>query len=420
MNLLIKSAEILDAHSPHHKEKLDIHIVDGVIRQIGKDLVDDASEVISGNGLKVSTGWVDMRAHFNDPGAEHKEDLDSGAEAAMAAGFTKILLMPNVNPVVDQKGGVQYISRNSKSKTIDLLPCAAVTLGAEGKDLTEMIDLQKAGAVAFSDGIETIWHTDIMLKALQYVQKFNGTLINRAEDKMLTAFAHMNEGAISTVMGLKGMPVLSETIMIERDLKLLEYAGGKLHISMVSAKESVDLIAKAKASGLQVTCDVGVNYLLYTEDDVEGYDTNLKVNPPYRTKADQQALIKGLTDGVIDAVVSDHQPHDEESKKLEFDLAEFGTNNLQGFWPILNSVFGTELDQIIPAITSNPRQIVGLEHLKIEVGAKAELTIFDGETKWTLDASTNRSKSCYSPLWNQELTGKVWAIVNQQQFELFT
>jgi len=419
MNLLIKSAEILDDQSSHHKGQFDIHIVNGVIEKIGKDLKDPAADVIIGDGLKVSAGWVDMRAHFNDPGAEHKEDLDSGANAAMAAGFTKVLLMPNVNPVVDQKSAVQYIARHSKSKIIDLLPCAAVTKGAEGKDLTEMIDLQQAGAIAFSDGIETIWHTDIMLKALQYVQKFNGILINRAEDKMLTAFAHMNEGHVSTVMGLKGMPVLSETIMIERDLKLLEYAGGRLHISMVSSKEGVDLIAKAKAKGLQVTCDVGVNYLLFTEDSLEGYDTNLKVNPPYRTATDRQALISGLLDGTIDGIVSDHQPQDEESKKLEFDLAEFGTNNLQGFWPILNKVFAGQIEKIIPSITSAPRRILGLDLMRIEEGAQADLTVFDTDTSWTLDAESNRSKSTYTPMWKKELKGKVLGIVNHHQCELF-
>ena len=419
MNLLIKSAEILDVRSPHHKSQLDIHIVKGKIAKIGKDLKVEADQVVEGKDLKVSQGWLDMRAHFNDPGTEHKEDLQSGAEAAMSAGFTKVLLMPNSDPVVDQKGAVNYILKWSKSQAVDLLPCAAVTKKAEGNDLTEILDLNNAGAVAFSDGSLPIWHTDIMLKALQYLQKFDGTLINRAEDKMLTAFAHMHEGSVSTGMGLKGMPVLSETIMIARDLKLLAYAGGKLHISMVSAGESVELIREAKQKGLQVTCDVGVNYLKYKDEDVEGYDTNLKVNPPYRTEEDRKALIDAVLDGTIDVIVSDHQPQDEESKKLEFDLAEFGTNNLQGFWPIINEVFAGQLEKVVPSFTENARKVLGLESHIIKEGNLADVTIFDTQEKWSFDASTNKSKSIYSPFWANELQGKVLGIVNKDAYELF-
>lgn len=419
MNLLIKSAEVLDPQSPHHQTKKDIHIVNGVINKIGKGLKVTADKIIEGKGIMVSPGWLDLRSHFNDPGNEHKEDLETGANAAMAAGFTKVLLMPNTDPVVDQKSALKYILRQDKTKTIDLLPCAAVTRGAEGKELTEMLDLNSQGAVAFSDGIVPIWHTDIMLKALQYLQRFNGTLINRAEDKLLTAFAHMHEGKTSTMLGLKGMPALSETIMIERDLKLLTYTGGKLHISMVSSKESVDLIKKAKSKGLHVTCDVGVNYLKYTDQDLEGYDTNLKVNPPYRTEQDRKALVAGVLNGTIDAIVSDHQPQDEESKKLEFDLAEFGTNNLQTFWPILNEAFSDRIGEVISALTNNPRAILGLDAASLKEGEKAELTLFDAQSPWVFNQETNKSKSTFSPLWQQELKGKVLGIVNNNSYELF-
>lgn len=419
MNLLIKSAEILDVQSPHHKSKLDIHIVNGAIQQIGKDLHVEADHVLDKGGLKVSAGWVDMRSHFSDPGDEHKEDLQSGSMAAMAAGFTKVLVMPNTKPAVDQKGAVNYLLKHSSGQAVDLLPCASVTRGTEGKELTEILDLENAGAIAFSDGLEPLWHTDIMLKALQYLQKFNGTLINRAEDKMLTAFAHMHEGATSTTMGLKGMPSLSETIMIERDLSLLAYTGGKLHISMVSTSRSVDLIRKAKASGLQVTCDVGVNYLKYADVDLEDYDTNLKVNPPYRTREDMQALKDGVLDGTIDVIVSDHQPQDEESKKLEFDLADFGTNNLPGLWPIIREVFENDLATAIEALTSKPRSILNLNEATIKEGANAELTIFDCDSDWILNSESNHSKSTYSPLWGQKLIGKVHGIVNGNSYELF-
>jgi len=420
MNLLIKSAEILDAQSSHYQSKVDLHITDGVIKEIGRKLSAQSATIIEGKNLKVSQGWVDLRAHFNDPGEEQKEDLNSGCAAAMAAGFTKVLLMPNTLPTVDQKSAVEYILRASHQQVVDLLPCAAVTRKTEGKELTEILDLNAVGAAAFSDGLVPIWHTDIMLKALQYVQKFSGLLINRAEDQVLTAFGQMNEGEVSTELGMKGMPALAEVIMIERDLRLLEYAGGRLHLSMISSAESVDLIRKAKKAGLKVTADVGVNYLKYTEQDAAQYETNFKVNPPYRTEKDRKALIKGVLDGTIDAIVSDHQPQDEESKKLEFDLAEFGSNNLQGFWPILNEVFGDQIDKIIPAITTKARQVLGLGSMLIEEGEKAELTIFDDHSTWDFNTASNQSKSDYSPLLGTTLKGSVKAVINGRHFHINT
>ena len=331
----------------------------------------------------------------------------------------KVALLPNTLPAVDNKGGISYVKKFSKSELVELLPYAAVSQKAEGKELTEMIDLAHAGAVGFTDGLNPIWHTDIMLKSLQYLQKFDGVLINRPEDKMLTAFGHMNEGTVSTGLGLKGMPVLAESVMIERDLSLLEYSGGKLHFSTISSAKSLELIRNAKSKGLKVTCDIGVNYLKYTDEAAESYDTNFKVNPPYRSERDRKALIEGVLDGTVDVIVSDHNPQDEESKKLEFDLADFGTNNLQGFWPIINEVFGSKLEKVIPSFTSNPRTILGLGSAIIQEGEKAEMTIFDNSSSWVLNSSSNKSKSSYSPLWQSELRGKVHGIVNGDSYELY-
>lgn len=412
MEFLIRAAEILQPNSLLHKVTKDILISGGKIKKID-DKIDFDGEIISVENLKVSVGWMDMRAHYNDPGNEHKEDIDSGSAAAMAGGFTDVVLLPNTNPVVSTKNGVTYYQRFNKTAMVTLHPIAAVTVGCEGKELTEMIDLHTAGAVAFSDGLKPIWHTDILLKGLQYLQKFQGLLINKAEDRLLTSFGHMNEGEVSTMLGLKGMPSLSETIMIQRDLKLLEYAGGKIHFTLVSSAESVQLIREAKAKGLNVTCDVGVNYLMFTDVDLHNYSTDLKVNPPYRTKGDRDALLEGVKDGTIDAIVSDHNPHDEESKKLEFDLADFGSTNQQSFYSVLNSVLGSELDERIKSFTTAPREILGISNPVIAEGEDACLTLFSPKYNWSFNKKNNKSKSVASPLFNQSLIGGVVGVVNK-------
>ncbi|MBO3700234.1 dihydroorotase family protein [Roseivirga sp. E12] len=412
MEFLIRAAEILHPDSPLHKSTKDVLISNGKIKKIS-DHIDFDGQVVTSEGLKLSIGWFDMRAHYNDPGFEHKEDVDSGTQSALSGGFTDVVLLPNTNPVVSTKNSVVYYQKHNKVSPVSLHPMAAVTIDCEGKELTEMIDLYHAGAIAFTDGLKTIWHTDILLKALQYLQKFDGLLINRPEDQHLTAFGHMNEGHVSTVLGLKGMPALSESIMIQRDLKLLEYAGGKIHFSLISTKESVDLIRKAKANGLSVTCDVGVNYLKFTDQDLEQYDTNLKVNPPYRLEEDREALIQGVLDGTIDVVVTDHNPHDEEGKKLEFDLADFGSTNQQAFYSIANDALGNKLDSVIDRFTTKPREILGLEVPKIEEGADACLTLFSPKKKWALNTKTNASKSVASPVFDQTLEGTVIGVINK-------
>lgn len=417
MEFLIRAAQILHPDSPLHNSTKDILISNGKISKIS-DHIDFDGQVVTSEDLKLSVGWFDMRAHYNDPGFEHKEDVDSGTLAALSGGFTDVAILPNTDPVVSTKNAVSYYHKHNRVSPVNLHPVAAVTVRCEGKELTEMIDLHHAGAIAFSDGLKTIWHTDILLKALQYLQKFDGLLINRPEDHHLTAFGHMNEGHVSTVLGLKGMPALSESIMIQRDLKLLEYAGGKIHFSLISTKESVDLIREAKLKGLNVTCDVGVNYLKYTDQDLEDYDTSLKVNPPYRLEEDRVGLLAGLADGTIDVIVSDHNPHDEEGKKLEFDLADFGSANQQPLYSIAKESLGDQFDSVIDKLTTNPRKILGLEVPKIEEGAEACLTLFSPSKNWRLNGHTNKSKSVASPVFNQAMTGAIIGTVNKGELHL--
>lgn len=411
MEFLIRGAKILDSSSPHHSLVKDILVNNGIIEKID-DQIDFNGLTISEVDLKVSPGWFDMRTLITDPGKEHKEDLVSGSAAAASGGFTEVLLLPNTDPVISNKNSISYYQKWNKTAGVTLHPSAAISIGCHGKELTEMIDLHTAGAVAFTDGVEPVWHTDILLKSLQYLQTFNGVLINRPEDKMLTAFGTMHEGIMSTTLGMKGMPELAEEIMIDRDIELLKYAGGKIHFSLISSAGSVQRIREAKAIGLNVTADVGIHYLIFTDQELSSYDTNFKVNPPFRGEADRQALIEGVMDGTIDVIVSDHQPHDQESKQLEFDLADFGAIGLQTFYPALVKVFGNDADNHFDKFTRKPREILGMASPVIKEGAIANITIFSPALEWIYDKQSNVSKSVASPLINKSMQGRVVAIAN--------
>lgn len=418
MKILIKSAQILDPSSSWYKKKKNILIKDGVITSIGEKNY-RADKVIERSGIKISIGWFDMRANFCDPGFEHKEDLDSGRRAAAAGGFTEVAVLPNTNPVVDSKNEVGYIKSGNISNLVQVYPIGAITKNTDGEDLTEMIDLHHAGAVAFSDGDQPIWQTDILLKSLQYLQKFDGLLINKPEDKWLNLFGVMNEGKNSTILGMKGMPSLSEEIIISRDLDLLDYAGGKLHFSSVSAVKSLDLIKKAKKSGLNVSCDITSFQTLFDDSALKDFDTNFKVNPPFREKKDNRAIVKALKDETIDVIVSGHNPQDEESKKLEFDLAEFGIINIQTVLPCIVKL-SEDIDfyQLLEKITRKPRELLGLQIPRIEEGEQANMTLFDPSKDWTFDENSNFSKSDNSPFLGKKLKGKVLGVFNNGRFEL--
>lgn len=419
MNILLREAKILDPHSPHHNKVVNIHIKDGKIVSIDKK-EHRADTIIEAKGMLLTPGWFDMKVNFNDPGNEHKEDLSSGAATAAQGGFTGVVTLPNTEPVVQTKGHVEYVLSKSKPYLTDIYPMAAVTLDTKGEDLTEMLDLHAAGAIAFTDGEKPIWHTDMMLKSLIYLQKIDGLLISQPEDQLLTRFGSMSEGTVSTVLGLKGMPTLAEHLMIKRDLDLLEYAGGKIHFSNISSRESVKLIKKAKKKGYQVTCDVSIHHLIHTDEDLMSYDSNFKINPPLRTEKDRKALLRGLQEGVIDVIVSSHTPQDEENKKLEFDLAGFGMAGLQTMLPSLLSL-GKDLEPAtwIEKVTSNPRTILKLDSASINEKQVANLTLINPKAKWTYNDQTNKSKSKNSPLYEQELTGKVIAVVNGAKFQTF-
>jgi dihydroorotase len=427
MKVLIRSVRIVDKKSSFHDQVKDILIVDGKIKEIGEGLSSEQADVKEGNGLCVSVGWIDMRVASRDPGFEHKEDLISVRKTAAHGGFTEIVLLPNTQPVVDSKDTLNYIRQSGQQDLVKLHVAAAVTKKNEGVDFTEMIDLHTAGAIAFTDGDQPVQNADLFLKTILYLQPLNGLLMNRPEDVQLTVFGQMHEGMTSTLNGMKGMPSLAEEMMLNRDLKLLEYALYKssmamsgfpmLHVSLVSTSEAVDLIRNAKAKGLPVSCDVAAHQLAYEDKDLIDFDTNLKVNPPFRASSDHEAIRKGLLDGTIDAIVSDHSPHDEESKNLEFDHADFGITGLETVFSLSRMYSGLSTEDIVDKLTTQPRHILRLEEIQIEEGVAANLTFFEPQTEWIFNKSYSKSKN--TPFLGQTLTGAVRGVVNNNRLEWF-
>ena len=421
MKTLIRSAKIICKSSDYNGQTKDIFIENGIIQQIGDALILEADDIIEGEDLHISVGWFDMRVHAKEPGHEYKESLESMEQTALAGGFTEIALLPNTHPVVQTRESVNYLKRSGER--VKFHPMAAVTMNCEGKDFTEMIDLHEAGAVAFTDGEHPIQNPDIFLKSLQYLTQFGGLLINHPEDTNLTHYGQMHDGSISTFLGMKGMPQMAEEIMLMRDMKLLQYVmetpfiekftdKSILHFSCISSQETVNLIKMAKEMGLPITCDVAAHQLCFTENDLIDFDSNFKVNPPFRTQEDVEALWEGLADGTIDVIVSDHNPQDEESKKLEFDMAEFGVIGLETVFASVNT-FNKEilLEDIIDKITDNPRKVLRLNSPKIEEGAKANLTVFSPTEEYIYEEKNIISKSKNSPFIGKTLKGKVIKVI---------
>lgn len=412
MKILIQSATIIDKGSAFHKKKRNVLINNGRIAEIG-DKNYSADKVIDAEGMFLSIGWFDMGAYVGDPGLEHKEDLASLAKAAAAGGFTDIAVLPNTYPTVQTKNEVSYITQGNDNRLVHIHALASVTKSNKGEELTEMIDLHEAGAVGFTDGLKSVWHTDIFLKSLQYLQKFDGLLIDHPEDNWLIMFGQMHEGINSTMLGLKGMPRIAEEVAVNKNLELLNYAGGRLHFARVSTAKTVDLIKAAKKKGLNVSCDITGYQALLDDSLLMDFDTNYKVNPPLREKADNEALIKALKDGTIDVLITGHVPQDDESKFLEFDLADFGMINLQTFASQLSTLSkSVEIEDLLEKITTAPRKLLKLEVPKIEVDEKACLTLFDPNAEWSFDKDTNYSKSRNSPWLGMSLKGKAVAIFN--------
>ncbi|MDX2196500.1 MAG: dihydroorotase [Cytophagales bacterium] len=415
MKILIKNAEILDPKSAFHQQTKNILIENGIITSVS-DAETSADKVIQSPNLKVSTGWFDMRTTIGDPGYEHKETIDSALLAAAKGGFTAIAMLPCTKPVVQSKDTISYIRSKAQGYATNIYVYGALSADLHGSELTEMMDLHHAGAIAFTDGDAPIYHTGLMVRALEYVRHTDTTIIQRPEDLHLTQYGQMNEGATSTYLGLKGMPHLAEVLMIHRDLQLVKYTSGKLHFSCISSAESVLLIKHAKSMGLNISCDVAVPNLVFDDSVLLDFDTVYKLNPPLRTKADIKALWQGVNDGTIDAIVTDHRPQDTESKMVEFDMADFGMTQLETAFPALLSAKPdyVNIETIIDKMTYGPRKILAINDDTIQIGNIANITVFDTTSAWKYDENKIASKSRNSPFLNQELRGSVHAIYNNK------
>ena len=417
MKILLQGPEIIDSSSPFHQKEKNILILNGRIADIG-DKNFPAERIIKAEGMKLTIGWFDLGTSIGDPGLEHKEDLESGARVAASGGFSEIAMLPNTVPSVQSKNEVSYITRGNENRLVQIHALASVTKNNKGEELTEMIDLHESGALAFTDGLKPIWHTDIFLKSLQYLQKFNGLLIDHPEDIWLNLFGQMHEGLNSTMLGLKGMPRIAEDIAVGKNLELLGYAGGRLHFAKMSSAKAIEMVRQAKKK-LNVSCDIASYQPLLDDSMLADFDTNFKVNPPLREKVDTEALLKALKDGTIDVLCSGHAPHEEESKSLEFDLADSGIINLQTFAANLVALSkNIPLDVLLEKVTINPRRLLQVEIPKIEVEAKANLTLFDPHRVWTFDEKTNFSKSKNSPWFGKEITGKAIAVFNNGRHKI--
>ncbi len=415
MKILIQSAKIVSKGSPHHLKKRNILINNGKIAEIG-DKNYTADKVIDADGMLLSIGWFDLGAYVGDPGLEHKEDISSLIKTAAAGGFTEVAVLPNTHPAVQTKNEIVYLSQGNNNRLVQIHPMANITKNSKGEELTEMIDLHQAGAVAFTDGLKSIWHTDIFLKSLQYLQKFDGLLIDHPEDNWLNLFGQMHEGIMSTSLGLKGMPRIAEEVATRKNLELLSYAGGRLHFAKISTAKTVEIIRSAKKKGMNVSCDIAGFQALLDDSLLADFDTYYKVNPPLREKSDNEALIKGLKDDTIEVLTSGHLPQDDESKLLEFDQAEFGMINLQTFGSQLTSLSKwVDMEDLIAKVTEAPRRILKMEIPLIMEEEKANLTLFDPQAEWIFDQSSNFSKSKNSPFLGKKMKGKVVAVFNNNK-----
>jgi dihydroorotase len=413
MNLLIKSATILDPGSPFHQQIADILIENGVITRIADDIEADA-KLIEAEGKYVSPGFFDLNCNIGELGLETKEDIASGTQAAAAGGFTGVAMMPNTANPVHSKAEVEYLINRSKGNLVDVYPLGTISHKREGKDLAEMYDMFLSGAKAFTDGNRPVQDAGLMERALLYAQGFDAMVFSYPEDTAIAGKAKVNEGEISTLLGMKGIPSLAEELMIARDLYLAEYTVSKIHFSTISTARSVELIREAKRKGLEVTCDVAAHHLILTDEALLGFDSQYKVKPPLRTRDDVKALIKGLKDGTIDAIVSQHTPHEIEFKDVEFEVAAYGMVGFQTVLPLALKA-GLPVELLVKKLAINPREILGVAVPVIAEDEKANLVLFDIDTEWEYNSKSNMSKSINSPFIGDTLKGKVLLTFNNKQ-----
>lgn len=418
-NLLIKNCKpVGDGHDGQNV--VDLRIKDGKIAELGENLeAADGEQVTDAGGAYVSGGWMDMHIHLREPGYEHKETIATGCAAAAFGGFTEVACMPNTKPATHTRDVVEFIKKKAEGLAVNVHPIGCVTKDRAGKSIAEMADMKEGGAVAFSDDGDPVYNSQVMRVALEYSSMLNVPIINHEEDLDLSRPGHMNEGVVSTRLGLDGTPDIAEETMIARDILLAQFTGGHVHVAHISTRGAVELVRRAKADGINVTTEVCTHHFDLTDEEIDrrNFDTNVKMHPPLRTKDDVDAMVEGLVDGTIDVICTDHAPHAIEEKEVEFIYAPNGIIGLETAWSVtverLLKPGILSLEQILDKIVVNPRKILNLEVPSFKPGSNANITLFNTDERWTFTKSEVRSKSKNSPYLDNELTGRAIGIYNR-------
>lgn len=413
MRWLLKSVNIISPDSPLNGKKRDILIANGVIESIKAKIEDKKAEVIQIDQLCVSPGWVDSRADFRDPGEEYKEGLLNGLDAAASAGFTHVVAMPGTNPPVDHRSKLEYLINRSSTHPTRLLPTGTISENRKGEQLAELYDMSRSGAVAFTDDAP-VDRAELMRRALEYSASFGAIICSLPYDADLLAKGVMHEGITSTSNGLRGIPEMVETIRLMRDIELLRYTGGRLHVMLVSTAESVKLIQKAKKEGLQITCGVSANHLFFNDTSLAHFDANLKTLPPFRDERDRKALIKAVNDGIIDVICSDHKPEDVEHKDREFVRAAFGIGAIEQTFSACMSA-GISPETFVTRVSSAPRTVFNLAEVVLAEGQVADLTLFTLEDSIQVEKKSLKSLAWNNPYVGKQLKGKVHGIIRSDR-----
>lgn len=416
MNALIKSATIVDSKSDFHNETVDILIEKGCISKISKRISNPHNyQELKLDNLHVSQGWFDSSVSFGEPGYEERETIENGLKTAARSGFTAVALNANSNPIIDSYADISFVKSKANDNAVSLYPIGALTQGSNGKDLAELFDMTNAGAVAFYDYQRPISNPNLMKIAMQYASNFGGLVCSFPQESLISGLGVANEHISSTKLGLKGNPALAEELQVARDLFLLEYTEGKLHIPTISTAKSVELIRAAKAKKLDITCSVAIHNLLFTDDVLDSFDTNYKVLPPLRTQTDCDALVEGLKDGTIDMVTTDHNPIDIEDKKIEFDYAKYGTIGLESAYGALQTLFTTK--KTIALLTQG-RARFGITETTINEGESANLTLFNPDPSYTFSQTHVTSRSKNSAFIGTTLKGETYGVISNNKLVL--
>jgi dihydroorotase len=416
MNVILRKAKIIDAKSAFHNQIMDVEIADGIFKNIGTNLENkDSFKEIELANLHISAGWFDSSVCFGEPGFEDRETIANGLNVAAKSGFTGVALQPNSTPIIDNQSQINFVKSKANGFATELFPIGALTKNSEGKDLAELFDMKNAGAIAFGDYTKNIDNANLLKIALQYVHDFDGLVIAFSQEPNIKGSGVVNEGIVSTRLGLKGIPDLAEELQIVKNLFILEYTGGKLHIPTISTAKSAQLIREAKAKGLNITCSVSVHHLVLTDEKLETFDTRFKVAPPLRTDENRKAVLEAIKDGTIDVITADHNPMDIEHKKMEFDLAKNGTIGLESAFTSLMTVLPVEI--IIEKLVAGRQLFLNVEHT-IELSKPANITLFSTEGRSLFTKENILSKSKNSAFLESELKGKVYGIYNNKQLVL--